>query len=58
MLLRCLNLRTKQTKRTVPIGTVRHMYNLRPSIKIRATVYTLLKLLIFAINDKIVRVLR
>ena len=36
-----LNLNTNRTKRTVSIGTVRFMCNLRRSLKIRATVHDL-----------------
>ena len=36
-LVRCFNLRSKRAKRTLPIGTVRLMCILRPSMKIRAT---------------------
>ena len=57
-LVRYLNMCTKRTQRTVPIGMVRIMCNLQPSMKIRATVNTQLKLLILVINDKIVRVLK
>ena len=44
--VRCLNLRSKCTIRIVliGIGTVRFMCNLRPSMKIRATVYIQLKI--------------
>ena len=43
-LVRCLNLRSKRTKRTVPIGTVRFICNVRPSVKICATVHIQLKI--------------
>ena len=39
--MHCLNLRAK---RTVPVGTVSFECNLRPSMKIRATVHIQLKI--------------
>ena len=42
--VRCLNLRAKRTKRIVPIGRVRFIGNLRPSMKIGATMYIQLKI--------------